>query len=141
MTKFALALLLAPLAFGQGYNRAACTNDMTAGTYMVSCAGFVTPVPNGPAVPFTGIATVIGDASGFFISTNAMNMIGGFPVASTLSGQATTNPDCTGKITYNKGTPGEMNITFVVISNGDEMRGMIVDKGTNVACQLIRMRR
>jgi hypothetical protein len=33
-----------------------------------------------------------------------------------------------------------MNVQFVVLSNGDEMRGIVVDKGANVSCQLIRIR-
>ena len=139
MTKFALMALLAPIAFGQQYNRAWCSNDMTAGTYMVSCGGFITPVVNGPSLPMTLLGIVTGDLSGNF-SGSPTNMIAGAMTPGTVAGPAQINGDCTGKITYNKGTPGEMNIQFVVLSNGDEMRGMVVDKGANVSCHLIRIR-
>ena len=139
MTKFALMALLAPIAFGQQYNRPWCSNDTVAGTYVVSCEGFITPVANGPSFPMTVLGTVTGDSSGNF-SGIATNMVAGAMTTAPVAGPAQVNSDCTGKITYNKGTPGEMNVQFVVLSNGYEMRGMVVDKGANVSCHLIRIR-
>ena len=139
MTKFALMALLAPIAFGQQYNRPWCSNDAVAGTYVASCTGFITPVANGPSLPMTVLGTVTGDLSGYF-SGIGTNMIAGAMTTAAMAGPAQVNSDCTGKITYNKGTPGEMNVQFVVLSNGDEMRGIVVDKGANVSCQLIRIR-
>jgi len=32
---------------------------------------------------------------------------------------------CTGQVTYNKGTPGELDINFLILDNGRELRGML----------------
>jgi hypothetical protein len=54
-------------------------------------------------------------------------------------GQGTVNPDCTGQVTYNKGTSSELDINFLVLHEGKELRGMLQNSGTVVQCDLIRM--
>lgn len=49
------------------------------------------------------------------------------------------NPDCTGQITYNQGTPSELDINFLVLNEGKELRGMLQNSGSDVQCDLIRM--
>ena len=53
-----------------------------------------------------------------------------------MTGKTTVNPDCTGTITYNKGTPTELNITYVMNPNTCEIFGLVTDKGTVVSCVL-----
>jgi hypothetical protein len=91
-------------------------------------------------VPFTILGTVSSDSSGFF-SGIATNSVGGTIFPQPVSGQASTAPDCTGTITYNKGARDEINIKYVVLANGDEMRGMVTDRGANISCTLTRMKR
>jgi hypothetical protein len=137
---FACAMLaLAPAAFGQ-YNSNACGPHTTAGTYVVSCSGFITPGPQFQSLPVTILGTVVGDNAGSF-SGSALNSVAGSFTPAPVSGQANTASDCTGTITYNKGTPGELNVKYVILANGDEMRGMVTDRGSNVACTLTRIRR
>ena len=132
------ATVLAGTANAQ-YNSNYCGNHTTVGTYVVSCAGFVTPAPNSPALPMTVLAVVVGDSSGVFKGTGT-NSVAGTVYSDSISGQANTQPDCTGTITYNKGKADEINITFVIAANGDRIHGMIIDKGANVGCTLTRIR-
>ena len=55
------------------------------------------------------------------------------------AGQSTVNADCTGQVTYNKGTLTELDINFLVLDNGRELRGMLQNAGSAVQCDLIRM--
>lgn len=54
-------------------------------------------------------------------------------------GQSIVNSDCTGQITYNKGTPQELDINFLILHDGKELRGMLQNPGSAVQCDLIRM--
>jgi hypothetical protein len=134
----ALAAILSMPAAAQ--NPAACGSMTTRGVYVVSCGGFITPGPNAPSLPFTILGTVTGDESGAFKGT-ARNSVAGQQSNQDVSGQAQTRPDCTGTITYNKGQKDEINVRYVVVNNGDEMRGMISDPGANVSCLLTRIQR
>jgi len=42
-------------------------------------------------------------------------------------------------ITYNKGTQQELDINFLILHDGRELRGMLQNAGTAVQCDLIRM--
>jgi hypothetical protein len=57
-----------------------------------------------------------------------------------LTGTTTVNPDCTGTITYNKGTPTELNISYVVNPKTDQLFGLITDMGTVASCVLSRIK-
>jgi hypothetical protein len=131
-------LALGPIAFGQ-YNANACTANTTAGTYAITCTGFIAPGPNLAQVPMTVLGTLTGDSTGSF-SGVVTNSVGGTVFSSTLAGQSSTAPDCTGSITYNKGKPDELNVRYVVLSHGEEVRGMAVDRGSNLACTLVRVK-
>jgi hypothetical protein len=131
------AVLSIPLA---AQNPAYCGTTTTRGVYAVTCSGFITPGPAAASLPFTVHATVTGDESGAFKGT-ARNSVAGQQSNQDISGQAQAKPDCTGTITYNKGQKDEINIRYVVVNNGDEMRGMITDPGANVSCILTRIQR
>lgn len=135
-----LAGTFAAAADQSQYNTPYCSNQMTAGTWMVSCSGFVTPAANATPVPMTLLGTAQADEAGLFtgISTNS---IGGTVFSQKVSGQANTKTDCTGSITYNKGQTDELNIVYVVAANGDKITGMVINPGANVTCQLTRIRR
>jgi len=60
-------------------------------------------------------------------------------VPAPAKGQSTVNSDCTGQITYNKGTPQELDINFLILHDGKEIRGMLQNPGTAVQCDLVSM--
>lgn len=115
-----------------------CSLKTTKGTYAVRCSGFLTPGPSAPSLPFTVLGVVTGNADGYFQGA-ATNMVAGNQSEQTVAGQADTKPDCTGAITYNKGAQDELNVKYVVLSNGDEIRGLVTNPGANVSCTLTRM--
>ena len=123
-----------PAARGQGI----CTNNSAAGTYSVTCSGFT--AAGGSLVPIMQVGVATGDADGNWSGTVTIN-IGGQTVipASSVTGKTTVKPDCTGTITYNKGTPTELNISYVMNPRTDETFGLVTDKGTVVSCVLKRI--
>jgi hypothetical protein len=131
-----MAVVFIPAAHAQG----ACTNASAAGTYSVTCSGFTAAGPGASLVPIMQVGVATGDADGNWSGTVAIN-IGGQTVipASSVAGKTTVNPDCTGTITYNKGTPTELNISYVMNPKTDETFGLVTDKGTVVSCVLKRI--
>ena len=129
---------LLPAAYAQG-NPNACTSSATAGTYSVACSGWTVGMA-GALVPTKQVGIATGDASGFWTGATTIHIAGQplIPKAS-VTGQATLSPDCTGAITYNKGTPTEVNITFVVNPNTEEIFGLVTDQGSVISCVLKRM--
>jgi len=117
---------------------AACTHSSAAGTYSVSCSGWVSV--GGSFVPIRQLGIATGDATGLWTGFTTVNIAGQSIVPkATVSGQATLDPDCTGTVTYNKGTPTEININFVVNAATNEILGLATDKGTVMSCELKRM--
>jgi hypothetical protein len=113
-----------------------CTFHTTHARYGTTCQGFVST--GGPLAPFSLLGTCTGDANGFF-KCNGTQSFDGTVVPAVDEGQSIVNPDCTGQITYNKGTPQELDINFLILQDGRELRGMLQNAGTAVQCDLIRM--
>ena len=108
------AIVFAPAAKAQGQGGPnACTNAAVAGTYTVACSGFTAAGPAGSLVPMMQVGLATGDADGNWSGSVTIN-IGGQTVIpnSKVTGKANLNSDCTGTITYNKGTPAEVNISY-----------------------------
>ncbi|MGH9517828.1 MAG: hypothetical protein ACRD3P_19345 [Terriglobales bacterium] len=126
--------LLTSSAFGQDK----CSVRTTQARYGTTCQGFVSTGSGQPLAPFTLLGTCTGDANGFFTCAGTQSF-GGFVVPAVDEGQSSVNPDCTGQITYNNGTPSELDINFLVLHEGKELRGMLQNAGTAVQCDLIRM--
>ncbi len=129
---------LAP-AWGQ-----TCSNHTTRGTYAFVCTGFISPAPNAPQVPFSALGAASASAQGVFTGA-AKASVGGAIVSWTVVGTQKLNADCTGSITYDQkfnGQPaGQININFHVLDNGKEIRGMPVDPGTTIVCNLRQINR
>jgi len=132
----ALTLCLGPLFAEDKVD--ACTPATAAGHYTVTCTGWTSV--GGALTPIHQVGLVTGDSAGTFSGFTSIN-IGGQVIISKapVVGKATINPDCTGDITYNKGTPGELNITFVINPLTKETSGVIIDKGSVVSCTLKSM--
>lgn len=132
----ALALVgLAPALAQSG----ACSTATIRGSYAVVCTGYMSPAAGASQVPFTMMGSAVADWSGN-ITGGGKASIGGNVVASTVSGTAVLNSDCTGTVHYDQkinGQPGPpMNLVFHVLNDGQEMRGMSVDAGSNITCSL-----
>ena len=128
------AIVFIPAAHAQGV----CTNTAAAGTYSVTCSGFT--AAGGSLVPIMQVGVVTGDADGNWSGTVATNICGQTVIpASSVTGKTTVQPDCTGTITYNKGTPTELNITYVMNPRTNETFGLVTNKGTVASCVLKRI--
>ena len=126
-------MMLASLAFAQGGQY--CSTSSTTGTYTVTCSGWTAAGPNGTLVPMMQVGTATSDADGNWTGSTVVNVGGQVVIPDAkVSGKAVVRPDCTGNVTYNKGTPGELNISFVV--NATEIHGLVTDKGTVASCVL-----
>ena len=115
-----------------------CTFHTTNARYGTTCQGFVSTAPGAPLTPFSLLGTCTGDANGFF-NCSGTQSFDGTVVPAVDAGQSIVNPDCTGQITYNKGTSSELDINFLILDNGRELRGMLQNAGSAVQCDLIRM--
>ena len=115
-----------------------CTFHTTHARYGTTCQGFVSTAPGNPLAPFSLLGTCTGDANGFF-KCNGTQSFDGTVLPALDEGQSVVNSDCTGQITYNKGTPQELDINFLILHDGRELRGMLQNAGTAVQCDLIRM--
>lgn len=132
-----LLITFTPAAYAQG-GQNTCTNAASAGTYSVTCSGW-TATPAG-LVPIMQVGVATGDPDGNWSGTTTVNIGGQMVIAGVkVTGKSTVNPDCTGTITYNKGTPTELNLTYVANPKSDEVSGLITDKGTVASCVLKRI--
>jgi hypothetical protein len=130
----------------------AITTKSTAGTYLVTCDGYLTfpnpfpPTSNPPSFQFAPaklLGTTTADTSGHFTGTSQLS-VGGFAVVTqTVSGTEVLNPNGTGTITYATtidGNPGPpLNISFVVSEHGNRFDGLSTDPGTVFSCVLRRI--
>lgn len=115
-----------------------CTYHTTNARYGTTCQGFVSTAQGAPLTPFSLLGTCTGDANGFFKCTGTQSF-DGTVVPAVDEGQSTVNSDCTGQIIYNKGTSSELDINFLILDNGRELRGMLQNAGSAVQCDLIKM--
>jgi len=134
LVMFSLGLLVATTANAQDK----CSFQTTHARYGATCQGSVSLGPGPPLVPFALLGTCTGSATGYF-TCDGTQSFGGVVVPAPAKGQSTVNSDCTGQITYNKGTPQELDIDFLILDDGRELRGMLQNAGTAVQCDLIRM--
>jgi hypothetical protein len=121
-----------------------CSNETIRGTYSVTCSGFLTPAPASPQVAASLIGTIVTDFPNGITGTAKMS-VGGVIVTQVVSGTAQVNSDCTGAVSYDQKINGEtapkLNIIFHVLENGKEIRGMSVDTGATLSCNLRLMSR
>lgn len=108
---------------------AACSAETTRGFYAFICEGHATALPPAPPslVPIRYFGTCTGDRAAFIRCEGTFN-VGGQIVPVDVTGQASTNPDCTGTITYDQfiGTQpiGQLMIRYVALDGGDTLWGV-----------------
>ena len=136
MAAFCSTVLLVPM---WGQNSAQCTSDTTRGTYSVMCSGYLSPSAGTPQFPVSILGMVTGDWNGNF-SGSAKMSLGGTIMDQTVKGTLVTNNDCTGSIGYEQKINGQpapkLNITVHILNFGQEMRGLSIDAGVNLTCDL-----
>ena len=141
--RLAIATILMTVALAPAWGQA-CSNHTTKGTYGFVCSGFISPAPGVAQVPFSALGTVSATLAGVFTGA-AKASVGGTIVDWSVVGTQKLNSDCTGTITYDQkfnGQPGgQININYHVLDNGKEIRGMPVDQGTSIICNLRQMTR
>lgn len=153
MLSIAVLLLGASIAAAQGHT---CSNRLIAGDYSFTCTGTVMlPNANAP-IPIAMVDVVKSDAAGNWEGNHTLSFNGQFvhQFATTDSNwggvPAAVKPDCSGAITYamfdgdpndpNSHAVGSLPISFVIMNNGNEIRGLPTSPGYTVTCQLIRQR-
>jgi len=105
------------------------------GDYGFTCTGTV----NGN--PFAGIGQLNCDGRSTCSGAGTLNP-NGVSLPWTFTGSYTLGGDGRGQVTYDQtvaGSPaGQLHIDFVVMKNGDELRGMPTESGFIVTCELAR---
>ncbi|HUA60285.1 MAG TPA: hypothetical protein VML19_16100 [Verrucomicrobiae bacterium] len=138
MIRFVCIVLVIGLLAGSGWAQS-CSSATTRGYYALVCTGSVSPAPNMPQVNFSAIGTVKIDYNGNATGT-AKASIAGLIVDQVVTGVAVVNSDCTGTVVYDQklnGQPaGKLNIVYHVLSDGQEIRGMSIDPGNTMVCNL-----
>ena len=141
--RLAIATIFMTLALVPAWGQA-CSNLTTKGVYGFVCSGFISPAPGAAQVPFSALGTVSANYAGVFTG-GAKASVGGAIVDWSVVGTQNLNNDCTGTITYAQkfnGQPaGSININYQVLDTGKEIRGMPVDQGTSIICNLRLMTR
>ena len=136
--RFVLGLAIGLLSLAPAWGQA-CSNDTIRGTHALVCTGFISPAAGAPQVPFSAIGVVKIDYNGSAVGT-AKASVGGVTLDQTVTGTAVLNSDCTGSVSYDQKLNGQpapkLNIVFHVLSYGQETRGMAIDAGSTMICNL-----
>jgi hypothetical protein len=121
----------------------ACDALTTRGFYGFTCDGYLAPVPGTSLQPARSLGTCNADRSGIFTCEATVN-VAGQPLQQALRGQAVTNADCTGTITYQQTISGhpvpDLHIRYFVLNDGDTIKGLPLDSGQVLSCTLKRIR-
>ena len=130
-----IGVVFTPAAYAQ--NGPACTNNAVAGTYTITCSGWIAAGPGGSLVPMMQVGLATADADGNWSGFTTINIAGQtvIPKAPAV-GKTSVNPDCTGNIVFNKGTTSELNINYVANLNTKQIFGLIISTGTVASCTL-----
>jgi hypothetical protein len=119
-----------------------CTPHTTRGFWAATCDGYLSPAPAAALQPARLLATCTSSRTAFWDCEGTVNL-GGQILAQELHGQAINNENCTGTITYAQtifGQPApDLNIRFVVLDQGDTIKGLPIDPGQVLSCVLNRI--
>ena len=140
MSSFVAAFLLSmPATAGPS-----CSNATIGGNYMFTCEGLLSPAPGAPLLPARSLGTCKSSKTGS-ITCEALVNVNGTILTQGLVGNAQTDADCTGDVSYQQtinGQPaGELNAHYTVRDNGDTINGLPTDAGQVLSCTLKRRSR
>jgi hypothetical protein len=137
-----LSILVVLSAIAAAQEPKACTTHTTAGRYVVTCSGYISPAANAPLLPAALLATTNADQEGTFSGSGDIS-IGGTIVKQTVIGTEKLSSDCTGSITYHttvNGNPApDIHFDFVVGDKGQKIYGISTDPGTVLSCTLTKI--
>jgi hypothetical protein len=121
-----------------------CSVAANVGTYAVKCNGYLTPRPNAPMVPATGLSKAVADKDGNWSGSGTLSLGGAIVTQNVQSVRpAMVNPDCTGSLTYSQTINGQpapdIHFNFIVEKNSDVIDGIGTDPGSVFSCTLTRI--
>lgn len=122
----------------------ACTASGIAGTYVVTCNGYISAAPNAPLLPATLLASANAAKNGQWSGTGTLSLGGSIVTQDVKSvGPAQVNPDCSGSITYSQTIDGQpapdIHFNFIVGRESQKLNGISTDPGTVFSCTLTRV--
>ena len=122
----------------------ACTASGIAGTYVVTCNGYISAAANAPLLPATLLASANAAKNGQWSGTGTLSLGGSIVTQDVKSvGPAQVNPDCTGSITYSQTIDGQpapdIHFNFIVGRESQKLNGISTDPGTVFSCTLTRV--
>jgi hypothetical protein len=128
-TKVALLVFLAAWATPA---RASCSNSTLKGDYGFTITG---QILGGPlAGPVTGVAITHFDGAGNLTQEDFVvhNGVAGTSFQTGETGTYTVNSDCTGSAVINIPSSPAINLMFVVVKRGKEIRTVVSNSGVNI---------
>jgi hypothetical protein len=127
---FLLAVSAAPVFADEKFKAASIKGD-----YGAACTGTVY------GNPFAAVGQVYCDGRSTCSGAGTINL-NGVSLPWSYIGSYTLGADGRGQVTYDQTVAGgpapQLHIDFVVMKNGDELRGMPTDSGYIVTCELAR---
>lgn len=131
------ALTLFPALLGAQTNPGACTMASISGAYGYTIGG-LSFAPNGSIGVYTETGTFTADGNGNLKGNGTYSIA---TLAShSLTGTYTVNSDCTGTLTYTDNSNLPTNVTLVVGFNGDDLRYLESDTGSDVSGRARRLK-
>jgi len=137
-------LIVMPLCFFAGSAIAGehCNQQTTRGFWAYTCDGYLAPAAGAALQPARILGTCNTTRTAHWDCEGSVNL-GGQILPQGLHGQADNNDNCTGTITYAQtifGQPApDLNIRYVILDDGDKIKGLPVDPGQVLSCVLDRM--
>ena len=151
MKRFVIALFLLAMTIAsaaQQHHPYKCTNATGKGQYGYSCSGVApNPLDAFATEPSAAYGVVTGDGTGQWNGYGKVSFNGKMIVPWTHKTRpydlSIVNSDCTGSVTYEVTVGGnsvpDAHFEFVIVNGGQEIKGIPVDAGYAVVCQLIQL--
>lgn len=139
-----IACVVVPLCFVAmpAFAGQSCSQQTTRGFWAFTCDGYLAPAPAAPLQPARSLGTCNISKTGYAECEGTAN-VGGTILLQALHGQAYNEQNCTGTVTYTQtifGQPApDLNVRYVILDNGDMIKGLPVDPGQVLSCVLNRM--
>lgn len=119
-----------------------CTTRTTRGFWAYTCDGYLAPAPAASLQPARILGTCTASKDAVWDCEGSVNLGAGI-LPQTLKGQAIVNANCTGTISYKQtifgGAAPDLNIRYVVLDDGDVIKGLPTDQGQVLSCVLNRI--
>jgi len=119
-----------------------CKAKTTQGFWAYTCDGYLATAQGAALQPARILGTCNATATAFWTCEGSVNVAGQI-LPQALHGQANNEANCTGTITYTQtifGQPApDLNIRYVVLDNGDSIKGLPIDSGQVLSCVLNRI--